>query len=193
MPLTDKQRRFCQQYLLDFNASAAYRRAGYEAAGHSAESNASRLLRNAEVQAYLCKLKKDATERAQLSIDSVLQELAAIAFSRITDACEWDAEGIRLKEASELSEDAKAAIALVKMTPHSTSVRMHNKIAALTLLADYFGMRDDFNKACQTLYRYGLNLQPNSNAPSGWKVYPVGAVPATEDADRAAAEFFSEG
>jgi len=27
--LTDKQRRFCQEYLVDLNASAAARRAGY--------------------------------------------------------------------------------------------------------------------------------------------------------------------
>ena len=192
MSLTPKQQQFCYEYLLDFNQAAAYQRAGYCATGHSAESNASRLLRNAEVQGYLLKLRKDATARAQLSIDEVLQEIAAVAFSRITDACEWDAEGIRLNPSVELSEDAKAAIALVKMTPRSTAVKMHNKVAALTLLADYFGFRDDFNKARQTLYRYGLSLQPDESAPAGWQVYPVGFEPATGDADRAVVEFFGE-
>ena len=192
MPLTDRQRRFCQEYLLDFNQTAAYKRAGYDARGNSAEVNASRLLRNAKVQAYLCELRKEATARAQLSIDEVLQAIAAVAFSRITDACEWDRQGLRLKDSGELSEDAKGAITMVRKTSRSTAIRMHDKVRALQLLADYFGFRDDFNKARQTLYRYGLNLQPDSNAPTGWQVCPVGVESSSEDADRAAAEFFSE-
>ncbi len=47
--LTPKQERFVQEYLIDLNATAAYKRAGYEAKGNSAEVNASRLLSNAKV------------------------------------------------------------------------------------------------------------------------------------------------
>lgn len=44
-----KQQRFVDEYLLDLNATAAYKRAGYVATGNSAEVNAARLLRNAQV------------------------------------------------------------------------------------------------------------------------------------------------
>lgn len=49
MALNAKQQRFVDEYLIDLNATAAYKRAGYVATGHSAEANANRLLSNAEV------------------------------------------------------------------------------------------------------------------------------------------------
>ena len=47
--LTARQSVFAREYLHDLNAAAAYRRAGYTARGNSAEVNAARLLRNAQV------------------------------------------------------------------------------------------------------------------------------------------------
>ena len=192
MALTEKHKRFAEEYLKDFNATAAYQRAGYEASTAAARANASRLLANANIQAYLCKLRSRVAERAEITLESTVREIAKVAFCNIVSVCEFGAAGVRLKESSELSEDATAAIELVKSTPRGTSVRMHNKIVALTLLADYFGVRDDFNKARQTLYRYGLNLQPDESAPAGWKVYPVGfELVDAEAADRAVEEFFA--
>lgn len=49
MALNAKQQRFVAEYLIDLNATAAYKRAGYIAKGNSAEVNASRLLSNAQV------------------------------------------------------------------------------------------------------------------------------------------------
>jgi phage terminase small subunit len=61
MALSGRRQRFVEEYLIDGNATAAYRRAGYTASGESARRNASRLLTNADVQAAL------AEARAQLS------------------------------------------------------------------------------------------------------------------------------
>lgn len=49
MSLTAKQQRFVAEYLIDLNATAAYKRAGYEGKGKSAENAASRLLGNVGV------------------------------------------------------------------------------------------------------------------------------------------------
>lgn len=49
MALTAKQARFVQEYLIDLNATAAYKRAGYKGSGKSAENAASRLLGNVGV------------------------------------------------------------------------------------------------------------------------------------------------
>ncbi len=46
--LTAKQKTFVNEYLVDLNATAAYKRAGYTVRGNAAEANASRLLRNAK-------------------------------------------------------------------------------------------------------------------------------------------------
>lgn len=50
--MTDKQKLFCDEYLKDFNATRAYKDV-YGAKQHSAETAASRLLKNDEVQAYI--------------------------------------------------------------------------------------------------------------------------------------------
>jgi phage terminase small subunit len=41
---------FVAEYLIDWNATAAYKRAGYRARGHSAEVNASRLRKRPDVR-----------------------------------------------------------------------------------------------------------------------------------------------
>ena len=49
--LNPKQQRFIQEYLIDLNATAAYKRAGYEAKGKAAGAAASRLLSHGKVAA----------------------------------------------------------------------------------------------------------------------------------------------
>ena len=65
--LTPKQQRFVEEYLVDLNASAAYRRAGYAAKGNSAEVNAVRLLRNAQVAAAIETAKADRSEETRIT------------------------------------------------------------------------------------------------------------------------------
>jgi len=49
--LRPRHRRFVEEYAQDWNATAAYKRAGYRAIGHAAEVNASRLRRRPDVAA----------------------------------------------------------------------------------------------------------------------------------------------
>ncbi|MBK7687121.1 MAG: terminase small subunit [Rhodocyclaceae bacterium] len=49
--LTPKQERFVAEYLIDLNATAAYKRAGYAGKGKSAEASASEILGNLKVAA----------------------------------------------------------------------------------------------------------------------------------------------
>ncbi|WP_342431097.1 terminase small subunit [Neobacillus sp. FSL H8-0543] len=63
--LNKKQRMFADFYIQTGNATDSYLRAGYKAGGHSAEVNASRLLRNAEVLKYI----KERNE--QLDVDFI--------------------------------------------------------------------------------------------------------------------------
>lgn len=51
--LTAKQQRFADEYLIDLNATAAYKRAGYVGKGNTAEVCASQLLSNPKVAEYI--------------------------------------------------------------------------------------------------------------------------------------------
>ncbi|MCI2243796.1 terminase small subunit [Xanthomonas sp. PPL568] len=71
--LTPKQQRFVTEYQKDSNGKQAAIRAGY-AAG-SAEVQASRLLRNAQVRAAVSKGQARAAKKAEVSVDSLMAEL----------------------------------------------------------------------------------------------------------------------
>ena len=85
--MTEKQRRFADEYLIDLNATRAYMTA-YPTIKclHTAESNGSRLLRNAEVLMYIQERQQARQDRTEITQDMVLQKIAAIAFETVTDA-----------------------------------------------------------------------------------------------------------
>ena len=80
--MTDKQRRFADEYLIDLNTTMAYMTA-YSTIKclHTAESNGSRLLRNAEVLRYIQERQQARQDRTEITQDMVLREIASIAFA----------------------------------------------------------------------------------------------------------------
>ena len=77
--------------------------------------------------------------------EAVVQELEAIGAAEATDIISWDAMGqIQLTPSSGLSERARRAIKKVKVTPNAhgnqIEVEMHDKLAALRLLAKHRGL-----------------------------------------------------
>ncbi len=75
--LTPKQAAFCAEFMLDLNASAAARRAGYSA--KSAEQQGSRLLSNAKVAARIAAAQRERAERLEVDADWVLAQLVEVA------------------------------------------------------------------------------------------------------------------
>lgn len=81
--LTPKQQRFVDEYLVDLNATAAARRAGYSA--KTAEQQGPRLLGNAGVQAAIQRGQAARSQRTQIDADWVLRRLAAMADADMKD------------------------------------------------------------------------------------------------------------
>ncbi len=73
--LNPRQSRFVDEYLVDMNATAAYKRAGYAARGKSAEANASRLLWSDKVQAELSRRMQERAEKVAVTQEWVLDRL----------------------------------------------------------------------------------------------------------------------
>lgn len=93
--MTDRQRRFVEEYLIDCNGAGAARRAGYAPGGASRE--AWRLLRIPEVRKLLDEKMQQRTQRVQIRQDAVLEELQAVAFAQASDG-----NGSGMKVASKL-------------------------------------------------------------------------------------------
>ena len=76
MKLTDKQRAFCQEYLVDLNATQAAIRAGY--ASRTANQQGPRLLVNVGVQRYLAELMAQKEASRIATADEVLRYLTSV-------------------------------------------------------------------------------------------------------------------
>lgn len=72
--LTEKQKRFCEEYLIDLNATQAALRAGYKNSDVGR-----RLVTKSHVSAYIEKLREEQQQRTEITADTVLGELAKIA------------------------------------------------------------------------------------------------------------------
>lgn len=100
--LTDKQKRFCEEYLIDLNATQAAIRAGYSA--KTADKIGSELLGKTSIAVQIEKRKKAQQRRTEITADRVLMEIAKIAFAEASDA-----GGAELKQSNKLKALEMAA------------------------------------------------------------------------------------
>ena len=92
--MTDKQRRFADEYLIDLNATRAYK-AAYPSVkrDETAAAAASRLLSFVKVQEYIKEHMQQRQERVQITQDEVVTALKELAFN-----AEKDTDRIRALE-----------------------------------------------------------------------------------------------
>lgn len=79
--LTDRQARFCEEYLIDLNATQAAIRSGYSE--KTANRIASELLSKLDIQEKITELKAERSQRTEITQDRVVKELAAVARAEI--------------------------------------------------------------------------------------------------------------
>ena len=113
MALTPRQRRFVDEYLIDLNARAAARRAGFSPGSLSYPS---RLMRDPEIARAIARAMAARAARTGITRERVLAEYARIAFVDLSHLADWDAGGAVLLDAALISEDVAAAIASIGET-----------------------------------------------------------------------------
>jgi phage terminase small subunit len=137
------------------NATAAARGAGYRE-GPGLATTASRLLKKAEVAAYIAELEAKALAKVDSKRDQVLAELHHLGLARITRVQNDDGS---LKPKSEWPEAELAAltslevreklgkpvmtddgVAVVPVVSRSVKARMDSKLGALNTLAEHHGL-----------------------------------------------------
>ena len=142
--LTEKQKRFVAEYLVDLNATQAAIRAGYSP--KTANRIGSQNLSKVDVQAEIEKRRATLRNKLEITQEKVLEELAAIAFANGADFATVNQNGIvRITPTSELPDEKRKAIASIKEGQYGTEVKVHDKVKALELLAKHLGMFDSKN------------------------------------------------
>lgn len=115
--LTGKQKKFCEEYIFDFNATRAAKVAGYSE--DTAYSTGSENLRKPEIKAYIKELQEDLERVSGISRMRVLKEHEKLAFSSIAHLHDtW----IDRKEFDKLTDEQKASIAEIQTQTRKTSV-----------------------------------------------------------------------
>ena len=146
--MTEKQKIFANEYLIDLNATRAYR-AAYPSVkkDETAAAAATRLLKNVNVQKYIQERMHERQQRTEVTQDMVVNELAAIAFARATDYIEIHSNGVCstvvIKPTTDLSDQQIRAIAGIKEGANGIEIKLNDKEKALELLGRHLGMWND--------------------------------------------------
>lgn len=150
--MTEKQKIFADEYLIDLNATRAYR-AAYPSVKKdaTAKSAGSRMLANVNVAKYISERMQERQQRTEVTQDMVIKELAAIAFSRATDYAEVKGGTVCIKDTDALSDQQIRAIAGIKEGANGIEIKLNDKEKALELLGKHLGMFRDKLEVSGTL------------------------------------------
>lgn len=144
MALTPKQKIFADEYLIDLNATRAYKVAYPKVKkDETTRANGSRLLTNANVAVYIDKRMKDREKRTEITQDRVLQELAKIGFADVTDFVTIEGHSVKVKTTDQMPRDKLGSIAGIKEGANGIEIKLNDKEKALELIGRHLGMWND--------------------------------------------------
>lgn len=152
--MTNAQKVFCNEYLIDLNATRAYKVAYSRCKkDETANVNGSKLLRNAKVQKYIEEKMKEREQRTEITQDMVIKELAKIAF---LDIRKLYTENGQLKNIADIDSETAGAISSLETLEEydgygedrekigdTQKVKLLDKTKALELLGRHLGIFND--------------------------------------------------
>lgn len=169
--LTNKQRAFVAEYLVDLNATQAAIRAGYSE--RTAYRIGAELLQKTSVAEAIAVNQAKRAQRLDITADRVVSELAKIAFADPRDLMEWGPDGITLKSSSELTKEQAASVAEVSemTTKNGRTIRLkkHDKLKALELIGNYIGMFERKNTEKKADRESGVLVTPGLLSEGEWE------------------------
>jgi phage terminase small subunit len=162
--LTQKQRAFVREYLVDLNATQAAIRAGYSE--DTARAIGCENLTKPNIQDAIATAMRERAERTNIRADMVLKELAKIGFSDIRKAAKWTSSLIREEDnpdggevtvikhivtntvqvtaSDEIDDDTAAAISEISQDARGgVKIKFHDKRAALVDMGKHLGLFKD--------------------------------------------------
>jgi len=145
--LTDKQKLFITEYLVDLNAAQAAIRAGYSK--KTAPWIGAENLKKPQIQAEIQARQEKIRDKLEISQERIIQELAAIAFANGSDfaeVVESESDGlfqsVKFKATEKLPVEKRSAISSIKSGSAGMEVKTYDKLKAMELLGKYLGYLD---------------------------------------------------
>lgn len=122
--MTDKQKKFCEEYLTDLNATKAAVRAGYSP--HTADRIASENLRKPEIQKYLEELRSESIEKSKIRREDIVRELKTIGFAEISE------DSVRVRDKIKALEVLTQILGLDKTDNEDILKKLDNVLGIVT-------------------------------------------------------------
>lgn len=154
MALTPKQKIFADEYLIDLNATRAYKVAYPNCKKDEAAAvNGSKLLRKANILEYIQKCMNERAQRTEITQDRVLRELAKLGFFDIRRLFDGNGKPI---EIAQLDDETAACVAGLEVMDvyegtgeekefvgYIKKYKLADKLKALELIGRHLGMWND--------------------------------------------------
>lgn len=171
--MTPKKLKFAQRYLIHGNGTEAAKEAKYSP--RSAHAQACRLLKDADVKAYIAEKRAAIAKKADVTVERIVEELAKIGFSNLADYVYIDESGNPFLDFKDMPEGAMRAVQEITTevyveghgkeaeTVKKTKFKLHPKIHALELLGKKLGMFVDKHQHDVTVHHVidlGFNERP---------------------------------
>lgn len=153
MALNEKQARFCEEYIIDLNATKAAIRAGYSK--KTAYSIGQENLKKPEIQEFLTQLRKTVSDKNGDLAQKVINELVKVGFSNVQD---YITDGNIIEDLSQIDKTQAAAVSSIKKsvttfgteenggTKEVVEFKLWDKISALEKLGRHLGIFEADNK-----------------------------------------------
>lgn len=137
--------RFVDRLLLGDTKTDAYASAYPDATRESASSAGARLFGNVRIQAALAERKAQLAERVHVTPQKLVEELASVAFARMSTFVSWGPGGTAIVDDTMLSGPDMAAVAEISEqdgkflgAPPRLRVKLHPKMPAIEKLCELF-------------------------------------------------------
>lgn len=188
--MTAKQQRFCDEYLIDLNATQAAIRAGY--AEKTARQMGAENLSKPVIKEYIAKKQAEREQRTEITQDMVLREIANIAFADVTayvkvvekdftavidgkevPILDINGDPVKLKVVEpvltdELTEEQRKALAVIQKGRDGFIIKPYDKLAALEKLGKHLGMWDKKEDGTEDKQDDGFMAALQSEAQNIW-------------------------
>lgn len=143
--LNDKQKRFCKEYVTDFNATQAAIRSGYSK--KTAYKIGSENLKKPQIVEYIRQITKRTEEKLELSAERVLYEIKCLAYADPMSYYEDRGGKMVLKNPFELTDAQRRAIrSLDVKNGKLQSITLYNKDPALDKLGRNLKLFTELNE-----------------------------------------------
>lgn len=169
MGLNEKQKRFCDEYVIDLNATQSAIRAGYSE--KTAGSIGNNLLKKVEIQNEINAINNERSAKTGITAERVLSELGKIAFSDLKEYLSFDENGVKFKDSEEVDGTLVSEVSSQETVTRRGSgdskeetvrvnlkMKLHDKMKALELLGKHLNIFNDKENESKDIQNISVSI-----------------------------------